>query len=84
MSHAWMLVKVARYLHEDTIDRRKSNSDRRRTDISPLPFADRRISERRSGRDRRHQATRKEENNFKKVIPVLKSLGKLLKLKMLD
>lgn len=84
MSHAWTLVKVARYLREDTIDRRKPNSDRRRTNISPLPFADRRISERRSGIDRRHQATRKEESNFKKVIPVLKSLGKMLKLKMLD
>ena len=84
MSHAWTLVKVARYLREDTIDRRKPKSDRRCTNMSPLPFADRRISERRSGLDRRHQATRKEESHFKKVIPVLKSLGKLLKLKRLD
>ena len=83
MSHAWMLVKVARYLREDTIDRRKPNSDRRRANISPLPFADRRISERRSGKDRRHQATRKELSLFQKVIPAVKYLNKMLKLKML-
>ncbi len=84
MSHAWTLVKVARYLRENTIDRRKPNSDRRCTNMSPLPFADRRISERRSGIDRRHQATRKELNLFQKVIPAVKYINKLLKLKMLD
>ena len=83
MSHAWTLVKVARYLREDINDRRKHSSDRRRVNISPLPFADRRNSERRSGIDRRHQATWKELGAFQKLIPTLKYLGKLINIKML-
>jgi UDP-GlcNAc:undecaprenyl-phosphate GlcNAc-1-phosphate transferase len=69
MSHAWKMVKVARYLREYKIDRRKhkSLSERRKNNslcyfsIHPLPFADRRIlTDRRSGINRRHQATESE------------------------
>jgi UDP-GlcNAc:undecaprenyl-phosphate GlcNAc-1-phosphate transferase len=83
MSHAWTLVKVARYLREDTSNRRKHNSDRRCTSTSLLSFTDRRSSERRSGIERRHQATRKELGIFQKLMPILKYLGKRLNIKML-
>lgn len=69
MSHAWKMVKVARYLHVYKKDRRKhkSLSERRKNNslccfsIHQPPFADRRIlADRRSGTDRRYQATEKE------------------------
>ena len=61
MSHAWKMVKVARYLREHKKDRRKQK-DLRCSSIHQLPFADRRIlTDRRSGIDRRHQATERDK-----------------------
>lgn len=64
MTHSWKMVKVARYLREHR-DERRSNKPRRCTNLSNLPFADRRIStERRSGVDRRYQASSRDLRIF--------------------
>jgi len=66
ISHAWKMVKVARYLREHKNERRKSKL-RRSFSIYHLPFADRRIlAERRSGIDRRYQATARDPKFFLK------------------
>ena len=66
MSHAWKLVKVARYLREHKNDRRK-NKSLRCSGLHPLPFADRRIStDRRSGIDKKYQATARDLKFFLK------------------
>ena len=66
MSHAWKMVKVARYLREHQNERRKKQS-LRHSSLHPLPFADRRIlSDRRSDIDRRYQATARDLKFFLK------------------
>lgn len=82
MSHSWKMVKVARYLREHR-DERRSKQPRRRTNLTTLPFTDRRIlAERRSGIDRRYQATPRDlkiflnQNSDSGLIVAFKFLNK--------
>ncbi len=51
MSHAWTVMKIARYLRERNNDRRKGD---RRKQSQPFDGPDRRVTNRRSGIDRRY------------------------------
>ncbi len=77
MSHAWQMVKIARYLRGRKAERRRTKT-RRIANVANLPFEDRRVGERRSGRDRRYQATAKDIAVYhsQSLLPVLITNGK--------
>ncbi len=80
MSHSWKMVKVARYLRGRKSERRKLKN-RRVFTVANLPFEDRRIREnRRSGKDRRYQASRNDLKIFQakylQPVPIYQRLIK--------
>ncbi len=58
LSHAWKMLKVARYLQKNTSNKRRSLNRRRIITPSLITMSNkRRVSERRNNGDRRYQAT---------------------------
>ena len=58
LSHAWKMLKVARYLQKNTINKRRNLITRRIIKPSSITMTNkRRVRERRSNGDRRYQAT---------------------------